>query len=129
MRLVRSVLTGTPRSAAAIAAAAGCQAADARRALAMLVEARLALRVARGGYVRRGPPVPASSGAGVETAVGQRVLDCLAELSRPRDIARRIGRSPSCTTGHLCHLLRRGLVVRIGKGRYAAAAPAPMAAE
>ena len=120
-RRVRGALTDTPRSPAAIARDAGCSARSAQQLLARLIAADLALRTEPGLYARRGPALAVMPDDPADMVVGQRVLICLRELSRPRDIARRIGRSPSCTTGHLCHLLRRGLVVRTGKGRYALA--------
>jgi hypothetical protein len=45
----------------------------------------------------------------------------LTEPRRAREIARYIGRSGCCTTGHLRYFLRRALVVRIERGVYALA--------
>jgi hypothetical protein len=42
----------------------------------------------------------------------------LTQPRRPKHISEHIGRRQSCTTGHLRHLLRRGLVMRLDDSTY-----------
>jgi hypothetical protein len=75
------------------------------------------------GYVRSGTAMPVLDDDAVPMEIGRQILLCLTEPRRTRDIARIIDRSPSNTTGQLQHLLRRGLVIRVGKGVYELAQP------
>jgi len=77
----------------------------------------------RAGYVRSGTAMPVLDDDAVPLEIGRQILLWLTEPRRTRDIARIINRSPSNTTGQLQHLLRRGLVVRVGKGVYELAQP------
>ncbi len=128
MRRVRRGLTDTPRSRRQIATACGSSFERTSAILTKLVKAGLAKKV-DGGYVHSGTmPIPQGDAAPME--IGRRILLCLTEPRRAKDIARIIDRPPSNTTGQLQHLLRRGLVVRVSKGVYdlarAAKHPAPV---
>jgi len=118
MRLVYAALGEKPRSRSALfrdlpELTTQCV----QTALLRLRDAQLVLKVS-GGYVRRGParppPEPIDS-----VGVGERILAFLTQPRRAREVSRHIGRSGSCTTAHLCHLTRRGHVVRLKWGVYA----------
>jgi hypothetical protein len=122
MRRVRRVLTDTPRSRRFIAQASASSVKRTSDILRKLVKAGLAMRLGA-GYVRSGTAMPVLEDAAVPMETGRQILLCLTEPRRTRDIARIIDRPPSNTTGQLQHLLRRGLVVRVGKGVYELARP------
>ena len=113
---VRRLLTDSPKSETVIVSQSGMVVTRVRGALSRLCDAGLAMRHPNGGYVARGPLVAEGDGPLV---VGRCILSCLTEPRRARDIAEIIQRPPSVTTGHLRHLLNRGLIVRVGKGVYA----------
>jgi hypothetical protein len=119
MRRVRRVLTDTPRSRRFTSASSVRRTSDILR---RLVRAGLAMKPGA-GYVRSGTAMPVLDDDAVPMEIGRQILLCLTEPRRTRDIARIIDRSPSNTTGQLQHLLRRGLVVRVGKGVYELAQP------
>ncbi len=121
LRRVLSALNDSPRSAAAVAADLGIPMGTVRAALIRLVDAHLALRVKYGGYVVCAPMTPEMAGKAVPPEIGRQILACLTEPRRARDIARLVNRPGSVTTGHLRHLLKRRLVVRVSKGVYALA--------
>ena len=117
MRRVRRALTDTPRSRRTIAKACGYSVERTSAILTKLVRAELALKVDK-GFVRRGPAMPVLQDEVVPLEIGRQILLCLTEPRRAKDIACIINRPPSNTSGQLQHLLRRGLVVRVGKGVY-----------
>lgn len=122
MRRVRRALTDQPRSRWTIAKASNSSIERTVAILGKLVKVGLATKLDK-GYVRSGTAMPVLEDDAVPMAVSRQILLCLTEPRRTKDIARIIGRPPSNTTGQLQHLLRRGLVVRIGKGVYALAPP------
>ncbi len=122
MRRVRRVLTDTPRSRRFIAQTSASSVRRTSDILRRLVRAGLAMKLGA-GYVRSGTAMPVLGDDAVPMEIGRQILLCLTEPRRTRDIARIIDRSPSNTTGQLQHLLRRGLVVRVGKGVYELAQP------
>jgi predicted transcriptional regulator len=117
MRRVMRVLTDTPCSRRTVAEASGFSVERISAILRKLVRAGLAMKVGR-GYVRRGTAMPVLQDEAVPLEIGRRILLCLTEPRRARDIARIINRPPSNATARLRHLVRRGLVARVGKGVY-----------
>ncbi len=118
-QVLRSLSDVAPRSAWRIANEGGLNLSSVRGALRRLAVAGLARQVEHDRFVRCGPAGPVLADEEVPPEVGRQILSCLTEPRRPREIAAIVNRPASVTTGHLRHLLKRGLVVRIAKGVYA----------
>ena len=120
-QVLRSLSDDAPRSAWRIANERGMALSNVRAALRRLALAGLARQVERDCFVRCGPAGRVLADEEVPPEIGRQILSCLTEPRRPREIAAIVNRPPSVTTGHLRHLLKRGLIVRIDKGVYALA--------
>ena len=118
IRCIRRALGNKPRSLQVIAADAGVQLAYARRSLERLASDSLALSKGKNHYIRHGGTRTLLDGD-LPPEIGRQILSCLTEPRRAKDIAHIVNRPPSVTTGHLRHLLKRGLVTRVSKGVYA----------
>jgi DNA-binding IclR family transcriptional regulator len=125
LRRVCRLLTDRPQPLASIRRQAMMDSGPAKAILGKLIAAGLAEQIEGAGYVRCGPRLTVLSEGQVVPKVGGRIVACLTEPRRARDIARIIDRPGSVTTGHLRHLLKRGLVVRLDWGLYALAAHHP----
>ena len=124
IRRVLAALDGTPANAAEIAGRCGLSRVAAARHLAALVKRGRVLRVGYGLFVANSTGTAPSAPAQV-LARPQPVRDqILAFLTEPRqafEVAAHTGRRTATITGHMRAMLKLGLVVRVGYGRYALA--------
>jgi len=113
---------GEPRQARDVAAHIGRPVSTATSHLATMRRRGLVVRIAHGRY-ERAEPAPAPdlarpAAAFVPSPVRHAILAHLSEPRRLKDVAAHIGSSAGSAYSHLHELRRRGLVARIGRGRY-----------
>lgn len=123
-RRVLSALDGTPANAAEIAGRCGLPRVVAARHLGGLVKRGRVQRVGYGLFVANStgtaPPAPAQVLARPQP-VRDQILAFLTEPRQAFEVAAHTGRRTATITGHMRAMLKLGLVVRVGYGRYALA--------